>query len=70
MTAFDGGSTVAALRMVYNFKSADFRASLIEICKRYGISLRGNVFFKEAEHGALKEAVDALRSAIREICRI
>ena len=70
ITIFDGGSTLAVLKMVYNFSSTEFVEKLTQICQTKRISKQNNVFFLECTTEEFETRLNDFISALNEICNI
>ena len=70
ITIFDGGSLVAALKPIYNFKSQEFLTKFIEICKTKKISKNGNVMFLQCLPQDFDARLADFVDALNLICRI
>ena len=69
-TIFDGGSTLSALNMIYNFSSPEFLGKLVEICQTKRLSKKGNVLFVECYEQDFEERLNDFVEALNMICEI
>lgn len=70
ITIFDGGTTITALAMVYNFKSNQVIDKFIEICKTRKVSKKGNVLSLQCEECEFETRIEDFKQALNEICNI
>lgn len=67
---FDGGSTLGVLAIIYNFSSKVVKEKLIEICKKYKISCKDEVFYLHCSKENFDSRLQDFITALNQICRI